>query len=71
MLGAVAWSITAIIRSKEIRHEKSLVYRRLGLGCLVLNPSDYGSLILAAHVSLGAGACRHGGDEREVSVGVR
>jgi hypothetical protein len=24
----------------------------------------------AAHVSLGAGACRHGGDEREVSVGV-
>jgi hypothetical protein len=47
-----------------------LVYRRLGSGCLVPYPSDYGSLIPAAHVSLGARACRHGGDEREVSVGL-
>jgi hypothetical protein len=72
-LACSAWllgSIPAMIRLKEIRYEKSLVYRRLGSGCLVANPSDYESLIVAAHVSLGPGACRHAGDEREVSVGV-
>ena len=47
-----------------------LVCRRVGSGCVVASPCDYGSLVLAAHVSLGAGACRYAGNERKVSVGV-
>jgi hypothetical protein len=55
---------------EEIRYEKSLARPRFGSCRIVVDHSDYGSLLSAAHVSLGSRACGHAGNEREVPVGL-
>ena len=55
---------------KEIRHEKSLARGGFGSCRIVTDHSDYGSLILAANVSFGSGACSDAGNECEVPVGL-
>jgi hypothetical protein len=55
---------------KEIRHEKSLARGGFGSCRAVTDHSDYGSLILAANVSFGSGACCDAGNECEVPVGL-
>jgi hypothetical protein len=52
------------------QYEKSLARGRFGSCRIVTDHSDYGSLILAANVSVGSGPCCDAGNEREVPVGL-